>query len=218
MRTFAPKNPRTIDLTGRRFGRLAVLGQTDRPEGSRDNSAFWACRCDCSALISVRAPALILRGTASCGCYRRENAQTQKTTHGLSLTPEYRAWAGIIQRCTNPKQTVYADYGGRGITVCDRWRDSFEAFFQDMGRRPSPEHSIDRRNNDGDYEPGNVRWATKEKQAQNRRRSVMTAELAREVRALKAAGGNVAAWARQHRVSPQVAHKAASGKTWKDAG
>jgi hypothetical protein len=99
-------------------------------------------------------------------------SREQNTTHGHAAsgrTPEYNAWVSLNQRCKNPKNPRWKDYGGRGVTVCARWRDSFEAFLADMGPRPSSEHSIDRINNDGNYEPGNVRWATRAEQYANRR-------------------------------------------------
>ena len=89
--------------------------------------------------------------------------------HGLSQTPEHVIWCHVMERCTNPKSADWANYGGRGITICDRWRSSFTAFLADMGQRPSPTHSIDRKNNDGNYEPGNCRWATLSEQHRNRR-------------------------------------------------
>jgi hypothetical protein len=88
-------------------------------------------------------------------------------THGRTLTPEYKVWRGVIQRCTNPKCPSWARYGGRGITVCERWRE-FENFLEDMGERPSGAHMIERTNNDGDYEPSNCEWATRPKQYRNR--------------------------------------------------
>jgi hypothetical protein len=104
-------------------------------------------------------------GTKSCGCSKVDRLATHRMTH----TREYRAWAGMIQRCTNPKNARWADWGGRGISVCDRWH-SFENFYADMGPRPSPDHSLDRYpNNDGNYEPGNVRWATRTEQQLNKR-------------------------------------------------
>lgn len=97
---------------------------------------------------------------------------TKNTTHGLSHTPEYMAWGNMIQRCTNPNYIYYSDYGGRGIAVCDRWRGSFQAFISDMGLRPTAEHSVERRDVNGNYEPSNCFWATKEEQANNTRRNV----------------------------------------------
>jgi hypothetical protein len=91
-------------------------------------------------------------------------------TRRMARSSEHYAWTNMVQRCTNPNRQDFTSYGGRGISVCDKWRDSFEAFFADMGERPSPQHSIDRfPNNDGNYEPGNVRWATKHQQMQNTR-------------------------------------------------
>ena len=92
-------------------------------------------------------------------------------THGCTGTPTYRAWQDMIQRCYNPRRTRYPMYGGRGITVCQRWRESFEAFLKDMGTSPSPRHSIDRIDNNGNYEPGNLRWATAKEQSRNQRRN-----------------------------------------------
>lgn len=154
------------DLTGLQFGRLTVLERAAVTPKSGKPS-LWLCKCKCGAMRQVLRPNLLSGKTVSCGCYAREAA----TRHGYTRprTPEYRAWDAIKERCCNPLHRFYSHYGARGILICDRWRDDFTAFLGDVGRRPSPEHSIDRIDNNCGYEPGNVRWATTTEQGRNRR-------------------------------------------------
>lgn len=162
------------DLTGQVFNRLTVLALADERTPSR--GAKFECRCSCGTLLTVPRASLIQGNTKSCGCWKREESSVRmtqaKTTHGMTGTSEYNIWSGMVQRCTNPENEAYDQYGGRGISVCSRWRNSFESFYADMGPRPSVEHTLDRRDCDGNYEPGNCRWVTWDIQQNNRRNNV----------------------------------------------
>lgn len=148
------------DMSGFRTGKLTVMARA----GSKDALALWLCKCECGKTAVVSGE-LLRRGQLSCGC-----ARTGRITHGKSKTRAYAVWNRMIQRCTNPKIEHYPEYGGRGITVCDQWRD-FANFFADMGECPVG-HSIERKNNDGNYEPENCCWLLTSKQPQNRRGNV----------------------------------------------
>lgn len=158
---------------GERFGRLVALERVSAPGA---HSVAWMCRCDCGSTTRVASSSLRSGNATSCGCRQRELAGAQgrsNATHGHSRhhqpTPTYRSWSSMLARCTNPSDHAWADYGGRGIRVCDRWRESFEAFLADMGERPEGK-TLDRFPNcDGNYEPGNCRWATDLEQQNNRR-------------------------------------------------
>lgn len=151
-----------IDLSGKRFGRLVVIEKTDRRSGT---NAIWKCKCDCGKETFVSSGNLRSENTTSCGCLNKELV----IIHGQYQSSEYYAWQHIKDRCYNLKNKRYKDYGGRGITVCDRWKDSFENFLADMGPKPSNKHSIDRIDNDGNYEPKNCKWSTATEQARNQR-------------------------------------------------
>lgn len=159
---------RARDLTGIRFGRLVVIRRQEGPPGI----ARWQCLCDCGEVTSVRASHLRDGNVQSCGCLARERVSKAKRTHGMDRTKTYYAWASIKQRCRNPKNAMYHYYGARGIDICDRWHNSFEAFLRDMGEAPAGS-SIDRINNDRGYEPGNCRWTTAMVQGNNKRNNVI---------------------------------------------
>lgn len=167
--------PSSIEnLTGHKFGRLLVVGYAAIQNRSHK---MWICRCECGVVKPVMGQSLRNGASVSCGCLKREKFVARNTTHGMgrhgkNQSPEYRCWVHIRDRCFNHKDRKYNLYGGRGITVCQEWRDSFEAFYAYVGPRPSPEHSIDRfPNRDGNYEPGNVRWATITEQNENTSRN-----------------------------------------------
>jgi hypothetical protein len=142
--------PRAEDLTGRRFGRLLVVAAT-----KQSGKTAWICHCDCGGHKTTMATSLRNGSTQSCGCIHREVMQAIQTKHGLSATPEFVVWGNMKSRCYNPKAINYERYGGRGITICDRWRHDFAAFYADMGKRPSLTE--------------NCYWATPKQQSNNRR-------------------------------------------------
>lgn len=165
-----------IDLTGLVFGRLTVLRFAGKSGTSGGNTA-WLCQCACGATKTVRGSSLKSGTTKSCGCYKRECAVETKTTHGLSTHPLYLAWLSMQSRCLDQKHKQYKDYGGRGITIHPAWllpdgeglKNYITYITVYLGEKPSAEHSLDRIDNDGNYEPGNLRWATRSVQNSNRR-------------------------------------------------
>lgn len=159
------------NLIGRRFGRLVAIGAAAPVPRGRKMAARWRCVCDCGEVKDVRGEDLRSGNSTSCGCGQREKARSRLLSHGQSNTQVYKVWAQMKQRCTNPNDDKFDLYGGRGIKVCQRWADSFEAFRDDMGPRPRG-FSIDRIDGDGNYEPGNCRWATAKVQGENTTRTI----------------------------------------------
>jgi hypothetical protein len=156
------------------FGRWLVVGPaTDR---SSSGCVLWNCICECGTSRPVSGKLLCSGESKSCRCYLAESTSKRFTIHGGAQAgnyhPLYNTWRGMHRRCTTPGATGYKDWGGRGITICDRWtgKNGFATFVADMGDKPSPKHSIDRVDNDGNYEPGNCRWATQSEQVANQTR------------------------------------------------
>ena len=156
------------NLAGQDFGRLRAISPAPRPSSSSQGTLFWNCICSCGTLKVVDGRSLRNNSTFSCGCLNSELRTKRQTTHGLTNTPTYRSWRMAKDRVSNPNNPRAKHYSQRGITMCSRWFDSFEAFLADMGERPKGT-SLDRIDNDGNYEPGNCRWATIDQQAANQR-------------------------------------------------
>lgn len=159
-------SPRIKDATGQRFGRLRVVGLSRQDQ---KGMAIWECVCDCGSTVEIKG-SYLREGTKSCGCLHKEVMGNTKRIHGMCRSLEYNTWTRMKQRCHNPSNPKWSSYGGRGISVCERWRESFENFLEDMGPRPDG-YSIDRINNAADYTPLNCRWATRTEQARNTRRN-----------------------------------------------
>lgn len=163
-----------INHVGKRFGRLTVLAEAPpRPyrmaSGKIKKNRYVSCRCECGRQGNFKLCQLISGHTRSCGCLSSELKAARNYKHGGKGKPEYTCWKAAIHRCHDPRSDSYRHYGARGIAVCDEWRADFNAFLNHIGPRPSLKHTLDRIDPNGNYEPGNVRWATTKQQLANRR-------------------------------------------------
>lgn len=168
---YSGQSKRFQDLTGLSFNHWTVLKQAPQRDGPRMRT-YWECQCECGRIKEVNGYTLKAGKTKSCGCKVPECTAATHRTHGKTGTPEYKSWIKMKERCFVTTCKAYPDYGGRGITVCERWKDCFENFLEDMGRRPSKKYSIERKDNSRGYSPDNCVWATAKEQARNTRRNV----------------------------------------------
>lgn len=157
------------DLLGQRFGRLVVIEDYGFDKW---NLRKWLCKCDCGTIKPIHARNLIIGRTQSCKCLQKDFVAKLTLSHGMATTPEYNSWKSMIARCDNPTSIGYGNYGERGIRVAPEWYD-FKVFYEAVGPRPGPNYTIDRIDNDGNYEPRNVRWATRKQQQRNKRDTVL---------------------------------------------
>ena len=156
-----------VDLSGQKIGRLTVLKRVENKSGR----VRWLCKCDCGNVTQATANQLITGKKVSCGCFKKEKLKYEKKTHGLSSSKTYYSWCNMIRRCNQKNHRAFIHYGGRGISVCERWM-TFENFLSDMGEKPDG-LTLERKNVNGNYEPSNCRWATPSQQAANTRRTIV---------------------------------------------
>jgi len=206
-----------IDITGQKFGRLTVLGMVQNKGNARAQ-----CQCDCGKTVTPLAYNLKNGTTRSCGCLATEEKAARirdvgyaNRSHGKSNSRTYVCWQEMKKRCLLPTHSRYAYYGAQGITVCDRWLESFENFLADMGECPA-EMTLDRRENHKGYEPGNCEWASRERQAQNRQWNKADPRIVREIRRRAEAGETAAALAREFGMCDTTAGSIIKRRSWKN--
>ena len=182
-----------MDYINRKFHRLTVKERVGLDASGKNT--LYRCSCECGTEVTVSRVNLRKEKTKSCGCMNRELSRERHLTHGLSKTRVYTIWTNMIQRCTNPKASEYKNYGERGITVCDRWKD-FQQFYADMGEPPTDDHTIERKDVNGSYEKDNCEWIPSAHQSLNTRRSVTGTHMGRTQ--------TITEWAREYNMHPST--------------
>ena len=196
--------------TGNKYGRLTVVARQGVSSGG---CATWRCICMCGKEVVVRGDNLRNGGTVSCGCWSHDRIRNMNLSHGMSHTSTHNIWLGMIQRCTDKKFKAYHNYGGRGISVCDSWLESFDSFHADMGDRPIG-MSLDRIDNNGNYEPSNCRWASSKTQARNSRGAKLNEVAATVIRFMNDRGVSISRLAKAHNVGYSTISCVVRNKTW----
>lgn len=213
-----------VDMTGRRFGKLLVL-DGNRRDRAKNGWVIHKClvRCDCQFATEklVRYHDLRSGKVLSCGCLHKEGLVSRNTKHGGSTrerrNPVYSVWSNMRRRCYDSSNIGYRNYGGRGITVCERWKNSFANFYVDMGDKPSPKHSLGRVDNDSNYEPNNCRWETHTQQKRNTRRTMLSEEDIPKIRnSYSKSEATIGGLAQHYGVSPGCIWAVVFNRSWKD--
>lgn len=208
--------PAFKDLTGQTFGRLtAIRRAANRMSRGGHSRVYWHCQCKCGREVIVNSTNFRYGNTKSCGCLRRERTLKPKYTHGMANSRLYRIWKAMKTRCSNPNPESWKNYGGRGIRVCSEWQNSFENFRDwSLANGYSENLTIDREDNDGNYEPGNCRWITRKRQCRNKTNNKMNEVAVRVIRYFKEHNVSVEKIAKAYSVHATTIRRIWANQTW----